>query len=483
MLLDRISAVLKISGIISRNILFVETGRKDVFWNYLATFLRIASSVLLLPLILNRMPSEMVGIWTVFMTISFLSSLLDFGFNASFTRNVSFVFSGVRNLKVEGYELIDQQSEVDYGLLKGLIAAMRWFYRWVSVVVVVLLLTAGTFYLRHLLQSYKGDTTEVYIAWGILCFINSYNLYTFYYDSLLQGKGLIKKSKQITIIGQSLYLIVTSVLILFGFGLIAIVSAQAVSVIIIRLLSNKAFFTVETKKRLSLAKERSYKEIIRAVYPNALKVGLTSLGGFLINRSTVIIGSLYLTLDQMASYGITIQLIGVMATMANIYTTTYQAKIVSFRVDNNIAGIKSIYLKGQLLLVATFVTGGLLILFLAPPALDIIRSKTDLMPFYLTLTVIIISLLETNHSTAGNILLTKNEVPFFKASLISGACIVAGLFVALRFTGLGIYSLVLIPLVVDVAYQSWKWPYEVHKDLDIRLSDYSFKNLLMKSTK
>ena len=459
----------------------METNRKDVVWNYLATFLRIASGVLLLPLILNRMPSEMVGIWTVFTTITFLSSLLDFGFNASFTRNVSFVFSGVRSLKVEGYEQIAEQSEVDYGLLRGLISAMRWFYRWVSVIVIILLLTAGTFYLRHLLQSYEGDTTEVYIAWGILCFINSYSLYTFYYDSLLQGKGLIKKSKQITIIGQCLYLLVAGVLIVFGFGLIAIVSAQAVSVIVIRLLSNRAFFTAETKMRLSEAEERSSKKIIRVIYPNAVKVGLTSLGGFLINRSTVIIGSLFLTLEQMASYGITIQLIGVLASMANIYTLTYQAKIVSYRVDNNIAGIKTIYLRGQLLLVATFLVGGLCIICLGPPALDIIRSKTNLMPFYLTLTAIVISFLETNHSTAGNILLTRNEVPFFKASLISGACIVAGLFISLKFTGLGIYSLVLIPLLVDVAYQSWKWPYEVHKDLNIRLADYSFKNLLMKS--
>ena len=96
----------------------------------------------------------------------------------------------------------------------------------------MLLATAGTYYMHTVLKSYSDDHTEVYIAWAILVAINSYSLYTLYYDSLMQGKGLIKRSKQIQIIGQSMYLIVAVVLILLRFNLIAVVSAQALSVII-----------------------------------------------------------------------------------------------------------------------------------------------------------------------------------------------------------------------------------------------------------
>jgi len=81
-------------------------------------------------------------------------------------------------------------------------------------------------------------------------------------------------------------------------------------------------------------------------------------------------------------------------------------------------------------------------------------------------------LLETNHTVAGNILLTKNEVPFFKASLISGACNVVGLLLVFRYLDIGLYGLVLVSLVVDVSYQSWKWPLVVHQDLRIRWKDY-----------
>jgi len=450
----------------------VEIGRKDVVWNYLATFLKMASSALLLPAILHKMPSEMVGMWTIFITISLFSTLLDFGFNASFTRNVSYVFSGVRSLKVNGFERTDTKNAIDYSLLKGLISSMRWFYTLMALVVLVLLLTLGTWYIHHILITYKGDLMEVYVAWFLLCLINAYGLYTYYYDALLQGIGFIKVSKQITIIGQSVYLAVAFLLIYLGFGLVAIVSAQIVSVVIIRVMSYRVFFSSSMKEQLDKASGRPKNELLKAIYPNAVKIGLTSLGGFLISRSSMVIGSFYLTLEQIASYGITLQLINMVVSLASIYTSTYQAKMVQWRVEHNVPGIRAIYVKGQGLLFLTFLVGGGFILFVGPWALSIIHSDTKLMSFFLILLALTVSLLETNHCIAGNILLTKNEVPFFKASLISGGCIVVGLLFVFNYLDMGLYSLMVVPLLVDIAYQSWKWPLEAHKDLHIRLKDY-----------
>ena len=97
----------------------MQIGRKDIYWNYAATFLKIASSVLLIPFILRMMPTEMIGIWTVFMTITSFTMLLDFGFNPSFTRNITYVFSGVSRLKTSGFDHISTiYQTVDYGLLK-----------------------------------------------------------------------------------------------------------------------------------------------------------------------------------------------------------------------------------------------------------------------------------------------------------------------------------------------------------------------------
>jgi len=417
------------------------------------------------------MPSEKVGIWSIFMTITAFAGLLDFGFNPAFTRNVTYIFSGVRNLKVKGVEPISADIQtIDYGLLKGLIGAMRWFYLRMAIVLLLVLASLGTYYIYSLLHNYTGNKQEVYIAWSILCIINTYNLFTLYYDTLLQGKGLVKRSKQIVIIGNTVYLIIASVLIIAGYGLVAIVSAQASTVIIIRWLSYHSFFTREIKQLLNSAKPRPKKEVLNAIYPNALKIGLTTLGGFMVQRSAIIIGSLYLTLKEIATYGITMQLIAVVAGLAGIYTATYQPKIAQLRVGKNNPAIKELYLKGLIVLLLTYISGGMGLFITGEWILNYIGSQTQLMPSILLLLAIVISFLENNHAIAGGILLTNNEVPFFKASLVAGVTTMLLLIIMIYFAHMRIWAMVLAPGIAQL-YNNWKWPYEVFNQLNISYID------------
>jgi len=445
---------------------------KDVTWNYAATFLKIASSVLLFPLILKMMPSEMVGIWTILITVSSFAGLLDFGFSPSFARNITYIFSGVKVLKTTGFEHVeDENFSIDYGLLKGSIRAMRWFYLRVAIVLFLFLITLGTYYISTILKTYKGDPKEVYIAWGILCLISTYNLFTLYFEALLQGKGLVKRSKQIIIIGQSVYLVIASILILKGNGLIAIVTAQASSVIIVRWLSYRTFFTIEIKQKLQNAIARSRAEVLKAIYPNALKIGLTSFSGFLVQKSSIIIGALYLPLKAIASYGITMQLIALIAGFAGIYTVTYQPKIANLRIYHNIPAIKKLYLEGQVIIFSTYLIIGLALIICGNWALNLIGSQTQLLVQKLILLAVIISFLETNHGIAGLILLTKNEVPFFKAALLSGAATVFLLILLFSLFNHGLWIMIIAPGIAQGVYQNWKWPIMVYSELNITRKD------------
>lgn len=418
------------------------------------------------------MPTEIIGIWSIFMTITAFASLLDFGFNPSFTRNVSYIFSGVKTLRITGLETIDDKDlQIDYGLLKGVIKSMRWFYSRIALLLFSLLMTLGTFYIYTLLQNYKSNHQEIYVAWFLLCIINTYNLFTLYYDALLQGKGLIKRSKQIVIIGQIVYLIIAMILILAGKGLVAIVSAQAFSVVIIRWLSYHSFFTTEIKENLNLAIARTKKEIINAIYPNAMKIGLTTLGAFLVQKSAIVIGSLYLPLRDIASYGITMQLITLISALSGIYIATYFPKIAQLRVVQNNHAVKELYLKGQVVLLLTYVAGGLGLLILGNLAITGIGSKTSLMSPAMILIALIVSFLGNNHSMAGEILLSKNEVPFFKAALMSGGATVFLLLLFFQFSNIGLWAMILAQGIAQGVYQNWKWPIVVIRELEITQQD------------
>jgi hypothetical protein len=122
-------------------------------------------------------------------------------------------------------------------------------------------------------------------------------------------------------------------------------------------------------------------------------------------------------------------------------------------------------------LLGTFVVGGVALVFLGEWALDVIKSQTPLLSKPLILLALLISFLETNHANAGGILLTKNEVPFFKAALFSGVFTVVLLLVFLNYTNFGIWGLLLAQGIAQGCYQNWKWPLVVMRELCMKSSD------------
>ena len=439
-------------------------GKRDVAWGYAATFFSVGAGIILLPFILYKMSAETVGVWNIFQTITVLVWLLDLGFRPSFARNLSYIFSGVRSLQTIGVSEAES-GEVDYGLLKGTIRAMKTFYRWVALGVLLLLLTAGTAYFWYILQKYTGDRQDAMVAWVILVAVNCYNIYTLYYDSLLTGKGYIKRNQQIVIAGQATYLIVAIVMIYAGFGLTAIVSAQLLSYIIKRVISRRVFFTAHMREALQQAREQDYKQILRVITPNSLRVGMTNLGGFVVNKSALFIGTAFLPLTEIAAYGITMQVIDVMARCGGVMYQSYIPRLAQCRAERDIPALKHYYWQSVAALVAIYVVGGLAFVFLGDWALGIIRSDTHFLPAAMLCAILTISLLEQNHVLAATFIMADNKIPFMWPSLISGAATIILLVLMLDTLGMGIWGMILAPGIAQLAYQNWRWPSMVIREL------------------
>jgi O-antigen/teichoic acid export membrane protein len=440
-------------------------GKREIIWSYIGTAFMIGAGVLLLPFILNKMPDETVGVWNIFQTITALVLLLDFGFKPTFARNISYIFSGVKSLQKDGVEHTDSNANVDYGLLKGSLAAMKRFYQWVALAVFGLLLTAGTVYFYYILQKYSGDRMDAFIAWLLLIAINCYNLYTFYYDALLTGKGYVKQSQQINMLGQVVYIGLAIGLIYAGFGLTAIVGSQFVSTIIRRYLTYKVFFTAQLKEKLACVQAQEPKNILKAITPNAIKIGLTNLGGFCVNKSAILIGSAFLTLEQIACYGITIQVMDILARCASVFYQSYTPKLAQCRAENNLPQLKRYYLLCTGSLWAVFIIGGIAWIFLGEWALAFMNSQTHFVPIGMLCVMLLISALEHNHAVSAGFIMADNKIPFFIPSLLSGGATVILLFVFLYIFDLGIWGLILAPGLAQLAYQNWKWPSVVIKEL------------------
>ena len=438
-------------------------GKKDVAWGYASTVFNVGAGLILLPFILHKMSADTVAVWNIFQTITFLVLLLDFGFRPSFARNLSYIFSGVRNLQTIGVE--QASGTVDYGLLKGTIRAMRVFYRWVALGVLVLLLTAGTAYFWFILQKYTGDRQDAMVAWVILVAVNCYNIYTLYYDSLLTGKGYIKRNQQIIIVGQATYLVVAIGLIYAGLGLTAIVSAQMLSYIIKRTLSRRVFFTQEMREALGEVEEQDYKAILKVITPNSLRVGLTNLGGFVVTKSALFIGSAFLPLAEIAAFGITMQVIDVMARCGSVMYQSYIPRLAQCRAERDIPALRRYYWLSVAALVTIYTVGGAAFVLLGDVVIAILRSDTSFLPAAMLCAVLVISLLEQNHVLAATFIMADNKIPFMWPSLISGAATIMLLLVMLGPIGMGLWGMILAPGIAQLAYQNWRWPSMVIREL------------------
>jgi len=302
----------------------MKIGRKDIVWNYVATFMRIASGIVILPLVLRMLPSEEVALWGLFLTISSLTTLLDFGFSNSFSRNVAYVFSGVTELKSKGYVAVENKNaQINFSLLKSVIKAMQSYYGVMALLFLAIFVVASPFYMSSVLEQYTGNKDEIWVAWFLYGALVAYEFYTCYYNSLMSGRGLIKRNMQIIILSQSLRIIVSVICLLWGMGIISLVIGMLVSDIVNRTLSYYSFYDKQIKLQLKVAIIMPVFNVMKVMAPNAFKIGLTTLGFFALSQAITLISPFYLTLPEVAQYNISKQMVSLIVRIGGTWFGTF----------------------------------------------------------------------------------------------------------------------------------------------------------------
>lgn len=454
--------------------------KSDVIWGYLAQFFNIGANIIILPVILNLLSSELLGIWYVFLTIGSFVTLLDFGFQPTFTRNVSFAFSGATSLQKEGIDL--SQTILDrpnFVLLNNLIITMKRFYGVMSFIMFLFLISLGTFYIIYLSKN-LNERSEIIIAWLIYIIATCLSFYYYYFNSLLQGRGLIKENNVLIIISKFVYIIFSVVGLTLGYGIISVSLATCLSIIVNRCFANYFFYKGDIKKKLGEDEvQTNKKSLFNIIWHNASKVGLANLAIFFTTKGNIFFVSYFLSLNVVASYGLTIQVVSLIAGISQLYFHTYIPLLSKKRIENNKNDLSKIFGEGLFIMIVSYCLMGILVVLLGNKILLMISSNTLLLPPLPLLLLLIIYLLDTNHSISLILLVTKNQVPYFVAAIISGIGIGIISPFLMGFLNWGVYGAIFAVGLVQILYHNWKWPVEVSKDLGI--SYFKFLRIGLKS--
>ncbi len=442
--------------------------KKDIAWNYIAQIINYGSGFFLLPLILNRLSAEEIGMNYLMQSVVFMIALISAEFSRQLGRNITYVLSGAQNLKKEGISDKVDEGKVDYHLLKVILTTTQTIYRVIALVVFALMLTAGSLYMWNATDGFSNVENSL-VIWILFSLSTCVNIYFTYYNSFLSGAAMVMEYNKVTILTRMVYIIVSIILLLCGYGLMGVVIGHLVSPFLGYFYAHACFFSPDMKENLAgkKADRLEVKETFKTIWFTTKKNIADCFGLYLVNQSgTLLIGG-FLSLVEVASYGLMLQLFQLLASLSRGVFASYLPMFFKHRVKKDTVQFVRDFSFSMFVFWVTYIAGGFTIIYIAPPVLNVIRSNSEL-PIKLILYIYMINgVLEIFHELCSNAIVAKNEVPFMKASILGGICVFLVNFVTLQFTVWGMLGVVIGQLFVQSAYNHWKWPKYILDDLGI----------------
>lgn len=425
--------------------------------------LQFGAALLLLPFVVTRLNAAEVGVWYVFVTIQSLAVLADLGFQPTISRSFAAAFAGAPRLQRQGIEQAEH-GEPNWPLVKNIYAASRRLYLWLAMGVCVSLFVPGTWYIVHVAGNAGLDISKVRLAWLLFSGGIVGTIYTLWISPYLMGSGRVTGNYLFLIATRGSFAVFGMVALVSGGGLVALGAANLLSVVSARIAGHFLIGrSMEPARDLPVDRVEQ-RAVLAMMWPNASRMGVVALGGFLINRANVLVLSTFIGLQASGAYAISLQLLTAPAAVALLPTQIGLPTLVAARVRDDRMTLRRLFLRRHLAMIVIFSTSALLLALIANPALELLGSHTQVLapPLFLLLAAIV--LLETNHSNCAFLIMTGNNVPFVPAALLSGLATL-GLAVAAARSGAGIVGVMLAQCVVQLAYNNWKWPLEAWKEL------------------
>jgi O-antigen/teichoic acid export membrane protein len=439
-----------------------------VVWSWAFNGFRLATGLLLLPLVLRKLSITELGMYYILLSQVALAPVIDFGFSPTILRFVSYAMAGAQSIQAHGVSK-GTGAGPNFGLLWQLFFTTRALYRVLAVLVFVILGVWGTFIVE--LRIHETPAPNVTrIAWGITLIATVLNVYSSWAPVFLRGMDDVLTSVRITVLASIIRFVLAVALLLGGAGLISLPLGDLFGSLIQQILARRT--CLRRLRRDPPPAKGDVWQTLRTLWPNSWRLGILSLGGYLTVNANMAICLSVLGLAANATYGLSTQLLGVIAGMASVWTQVKWQVIGQQRARHDYAGIQQTLWPRMWLQYLTFIAMAASLLLLGQPLVRMIGSGKQLLPLPWLALLALNSFLETQVSLWGMIISTENRIPFLWPS-VAGCLLAFALSLTLvHTTSLGLGAFVLAPLLAHSLFNYWYWP--VHAAHGIQTSWWRF---------
>ncbi|MGZ8939677.1 MAG: hypothetical protein ACXW32_10745, partial [Limisphaerales bacterium] len=340
-----------------------------VFWTWVFNGLRFATGILVIPILYRVLSAPDLDMYALFFVLTGFLFTFDQMFSTTIARNVGYAMRGVADLQGQGVMALDENrnSGPNVPLLGQLLSATKRIYRLLSLGILLLLGTGGTW----LLLPYFPETsspTIARIAWLVTILSACLELYTGYWLVFLRGANQMVLSARLSAFIHGTKLVILISLLFGGAALLAAPIAALITGILQRFLARKYTLSILPPDfRLDSSRDS---ELVRAIWPTSWRLGLILLS---INIALVSFGKLITWkwgLGAFYPYHFSYQILyGVCMSMAAVWTYVKWPIVCQLRATGDFDGIQTLLWPRIWLQILTYIVLSVGFITFGPPLL------------------------------------------------------------------------------------------------------------------
>jgi len=442
-----------------------------VVWSWAMNGFRLASGLLLLPLLLKVLPTPELGIYYLFLQLFSLLPVVDFGFSVSVGRYVSYAMSGALELKPLGLVTHREGTGPNLSLLWQLLHTTRRLFQFMSLTALVLMGGIGTWAVSVRIHD-TSDPSVTWLAWGITLAAAVLEIYAGWWNVFLRGMNQVLASARISVFAYALKFLLSCVLLASGAGLLAVPVASIFSSALMRLLSRQRCLALLGPAPGSGEAGRVH--LLGILWPTSWRVGLQFMSTYLASHANGIICATVLGLAANATFGLSLQVTMVIQGMASVWTLVKWPIVGQYRAKGDTEGLRQVLWTRIWLQALSYIVMAIAAWFLGPLLLQWLGVDKTLLPGPLFAILLVTGFLDTNFSFWTTLLSMENRIPSLWPTVITNVCSLVIVLVLVTSTDLGLAALVVPPLLMGSLFGYWYWPLRGARSLQTSWLRYTF---------
>src|SRR6266404_1639825 len=421
----------------------IQRARKSaVFVGMFATAIRVGANLLLVPLLLTRLSTPEMAVWSVFLALGGFANLTDFGFGPAISRVYTYLWAGAEDFDTEGLRPPPECREPNLARIRQLNETVRFLYRRLSGVAVLLSGIGGTLILMKSMDA-VAQPKWAWMAWGGYLLTIGYNLETSRWMLACQGIARVRELQTAYTWAGLGYVLCAGVLLWAGWGLMALVAANFVKGLIARAYCRHTYYVVVPGKGLAGVKPDT--GLLKKLWPNAFKFGLISIGAFCLTNGSVLMSGYFLGNQITASFGLSAQIGSFLTGFAALWLVVKWPQMTILRTQGRLEEMSVLFARRLGYTMVTFVVLAIAVLLIGNKLLEIKGAHTRLISTPMLIFYFIYLAHQLFYVQFGSLAYTENVVPFFKVAIFTGVGMLVLSFV--MTWAFGFWGLLAAPLI------------------------------------